>query len=143
MSEMPSEKAVAYMDRFEKEIIVKGFEKGIFDTKCDKIVPLREGKFVNTPFGKLIGKTFQCDDLIAIDYYGHYKLSTGIIQTVKSAEHIFPQVKCIVANIIHFNSIKMSHIKKHIDNAEMELGFSDFKRVLVGLRWGSEQTSRI
>jgi hypothetical protein len=126
------------MNRLENKVIIPGLKQGIFDNSPDKIVPLRAGRLDNTPFGNFVGKTFKCGMLLAINYYGHYKLSSGILSAIESIEDTFPDVRCIKASVVHFNSIKIEHIEKLADK-EMIADFAEFKKQLVSLRWDNKK----
>lgn len=134
------DKAEQYMQRLELEVIIKGFEKGVFPDKKEnlasqKVVPLRAGKLAPTPFGVFIGRSFEFDGILAINYYGHYKLSTGILDAVLDISQRFPDVRSIRSHVVYFNAIKIEHIQSLSDKG-MQLDFPIFKRELVELRWG-------
>lgn len=129
------DKAGIYLGRLEKEVILKGYRQGLFVKEASKVVPLRPGKLAETPFGQFVGKVFDFDDLLAINYYGLYKLSSGIIAKVESVSQLFNDIRSIMAPVVYFNSIKIEHVQQLTDKG-MQLDFPIFKKDLVKLRWG-------
>lgn len=134
---MDDKVALEFMNQFEKNIIILGLSKGICSDK-KKIVPLRTGKLDKTDFGKFIGKKFKHYGFLAIDYYGHYKLSSGILDKVKSIENTFPDIRCIKVHVVHFSSIKIEQIE-NIAGKKAVSDFVEYKKKLVALRWSKEK----
>lgn len=127
--------------RIEQGIIIKGLEQGIIPVQRDKIVPLREGKLDSTPFGDYVGKTFDCDRLLAINFYGHFKLSSEIMKAVDSVKEIFFGVRSIKANIVHFNSIKTEDVRDIAgDDKALFLDYVELKKNLLDLRFGDKRS---
>lgn len=121
-----------YLIQLESLVMVKGFEKGIFKKKAEEIVPLRKTKLHFTKFATFTGSEFEYDKVLAFNYYGLFKISTGISKVVEEGRAAFPNVRTIKAKVIHFNSIKIEHIKELAP--ELLNDFPDFKRFLVDLR---------
>ena len=126
-----------YLYEFEKQIICSGFASDYFKKRKEEIVPLRYGKLSKSEFGEFIGKTFNAEILLAINYYGLFKLSTEIIRAAKSVNHIFGEVRSIKSQVIHFNSIRIEDVKNLAP--ELVIDYPEFKKYIVGLRWGEER----
>lgn len=122
-----------YLNQFEKEVIVRGFHQKTFGLVKETTVPLRRGKLANTDLGWFIGDEFYFDKFLAINYYGYFKLSSGIYRVVEESEKIFPGIRSVRAPVVHFNSIKIEHVKQLA--AAMMQNFPDFKKLIVDLRW--------
>lgn len=122
-----------YLKQFEKEVIITGFESGrIIANK--KIVSLRPGKFLVSEIEYFLGKKFQYKEILAIDYYGFFKLSNGIYEAVASVQGIFPGIRTMVSPVVHFCSIKkdkIAQIAPHLVD-----GYAELKKHIVSLRWG-------
>jgi hypothetical protein len=126
--------------KVEKRIILEGIRKELISVQEGKVVPLREGKLSSTEFGKFLGKSFDCFDLLAINYYGHFKLSNGIDHAVASVNGIFPGVRSILAGIVHFNSIRTEAAREIAgDDKDLFIDYVEFKKYLLDLRFGREK----
>jgi len=135
-----------YMRRFEREVIYTGFMMGRFckhkngfiagRKPIEEIVPLRYGKLSKSEFGEFIGKIFDAPVLLAINYYGLFKLSTEIIKAAESVKHIFGEIRSIKSPVVHFNSIKIEDVKELAP--ELFPDYPEFKKYIVGLRWGRQ-----
>ena len=128
-----------YMDLFEKEIIIKNYVEGNKDIKIVKTdVPLNHGVQMQTPFGEFIEKFFEFDGFLVINYYGVFKFSTKlkikIEESMKALEILKTKTpKIAMVDVIHFNSIKMGHVKKYAP--KLFHSYPDFRDHLVKLRW--------
>lgn len=134
---MDDKVALEFAHQFENNIVILGLSKGICSDKR-KVVPLRSGKLDKTAFGRFIGRGFKYPGLLAIDYYGHYKLSSGILDKVKSIEDTFPDIRCIKAYVVHFSSIKIEQIE-NLAGKKAVTDFVEYKKKLVTLRWNKEK----
>jgi hypothetical protein len=123
-----------YMERFEQEVIVPGFEAKILGNRKEEVVPIRNGKLVNTDFGAFIDRTFFYNGMLSINYYGLFKLSSGIITATANIKKIFPDIRSIKAPVVHFNSIKIEQIKEI--SPEVFNLFPEFRTEVIRLRWG-------
>ena len=121
-----------YLVALETSVMVRGNEEGVFKKKAEEIVPLRKTKLHFTPFANFIGSEFEFGSVLAFNYYGLFKISTGTSKVVAECRVAFPNVRTIKAKVIHFNSIKMEHIKELAPDLLPD--FPDFKRFLVDLR---------
>jgi hypothetical protein len=124
---------IDYMKQFEIDVLVKGYNEKLITNRDPEPVPMRPGKYRNTHFGKFLGKTFNYDGVIAINYYGHFKVSTGILRRVEDARSIF-RVKSVMSPIIYFAAIHAADVKK-IDPGFIK-DFEKYKRYVSKLRWG-------
>lgn len=117
-----------YLEQFEKEVIIPLFDKDNFSRlhTCS----LRSGKLSKTKFGIFVGNSFECDKLCAIDYYGHIKKSSAMLET-KGA---YPgrQVYSLKTYVIYFASIKMEYIAEC--SPDLLKDFPTFKNFLLKLR---------
>jgi hypothetical protein len=114
-----------YLLRFEKNVVIKGVEIGLF-TKTLK-VPVKKGKLDRTRFGLIIGSVFEHELPIVIDYYGLLKKSTGLLKLGSTTK-----LRRVEATAVHFPSIRMNTIIEL--SPDLARGFSRFKRKLVNLR---------
>lgn len=121
-----------YLKDFENKIILAGYKEGILSGSKPQPVPLRPGKLYATNLGQFVGKTFEYDGVLAINYYGFFKLSTGILKRARKVNRIF-KVATAMAPAIYFNSIYGTHIAAI--NEEMLCGWLDFKKYITDLRW--------
>ena len=127
------------LERVEQDVILRGADRGLITVQRNKIVPLRDGKLLSTEFGTFLGRVFKSDALLAINYYGHYKLSEGIEKAVASVQNIFAGIRSIKADIIHFNSIRTESAKDIAkDDHELFIGYVELKKYLLGLRFGDD-----
>jgi hypothetical protein len=129
------------LERIENEIILKGIESGQLSVQRNKIVPLRGGKLQKTDFGLFIGKEFEYDKLLSINYYEYFKLSSGILRAVDAVKDIFCGVRSIKANIIHFTSIHPEVARQIADDDKLFLEYIDLKKYLLELRFNKKSRS--
>ena len=117
-----------YLNKFEEKVIIPLVLNG--STAKEGMITLKNGKLANTNFGKFLGGMLVCDKPLAIDYYGHIKKSTGIIDVVKKYNGI--EIKSIKVPVVYWASIK----NEDILNLAPELmdGFPLFKKHLIDLR---------
>lgn len=124
-----------YLDRFEiqivKYILEGGETRNIYQP--GRLVPIQGGKLMDTDFGRFIGHTFDNEGTLAFNYYGLYKVSTGIIAAQEKSKAAFPGIKTIVSPVINFASILPSDMS--IIDPELSDGFPRFKEYIVQLRW--------
>jgi hypothetical protein len=111
---------------------VEGYEKGVFKEKPPEIIPLRKKKLHDTELAAFVGPEFNYKSVLAFNYYGLFKLSSGGTEVVENCKLAFPNIRTMKARVIHFNSVKMEHIKELAP--ELLNDFPDFKRLLVDLR---------
>jgi hypothetical protein len=90
-----------YLKEFEQKVVVAGFKAGEFPKK-EFVVPLRSGKFKDSPLEEFMGKQFECDCLLGINYYGFYKVSSEVGRAVDSVANIFQGIRSIKAPVVFF-----------------------------------------
>lgn len=129
---MDSKEARKYLDQLEQKVMIKGFEVEVFKKKQLEIIPLRKKKLHDTDFAEFVGPEFVYDSVLAFNYYGLFKLSSGGSKVVDNCKLAFPNIRTMKARVIHFNSVKIEHIKELAP--ELLSDFPDFKRLLVDLR---------
>lgn len=115
-----------YLIEFENKVLLKMYLSCGSSMKTEP-VPIRPGKLLKTNFGALIGQSFEHKDLIAFNYYGLFKISSGIIKADRRGSNT------VVAPVIHFSSVKIEDVEKHCK--ELIVDFVSFKKSLVELRW--------
>ena len=121
--------AEKYLELFEKNIVIPGVESGVLEVN-DVMVPVKDGKLDDTPFGKFLGNSFEYKSVLSIDWYGLLKKSTGF--RIKCESYTDVEVKRLRSGIVHFASIKIEDIAKI--NKTMVTEFPGFKSYLVSLR---------
>lgn len=122
-----------YMIKFETDFIARGFEGGLVGSPKPMIISLRPGKFAGSDLEKFIGRKFICDKLLAINYYGFFKLSSEAYRAIESIKNVFPGIRSIKSPAIHFNSIKIEKISEIAPHLVGD--FVEFKNHIVSLRW--------
>lgn len=120
-----------YLNKFEMNVMVPLFEAECAIIKPEP-VPLFPGKLKGGLFGQTVGLNFEYAGILSFDYYGLFKLSTGI-NDVKKRYLISQKKTTIPAPVIHFSSVKIEHIEEY--SKELLLDFVAFKRYIVYLRW--------
>jgi len=117
-----------YLNFFEEKVIIPGVEKNILGKKG--MITLKNCKLSNSPFGKFVGNVLECEQVLAIDYYGHIKKSKGLLDVVDKYHGI--EVKSILVTVVYFASVKNDHI---LDLAQDLMDdFPLFKKHLIELR---------
>jgi hypothetical protein len=129
---MTQDHFLAYLAAFEERVMIAGVKANAFKFKGDTIIPLRRKKLNGTPFADFVGDSFEHNDVLAFNYYGLVKLSSGAVKIVKENIAVFPNLRTIKSKVLHFNSVKTEHIRKLAPDLLPE--FSEFKMFLVGLR---------
>lgn len=115
-----------YLLEFENKVLLKIYQSSANSMKVEP-VPIRPGKLLKTDFGGFIGQSFQHKDLIAFNYYGLFKISSGIINVDRDGSNT------VMAPVIHFSSVKIEDVEQHCK--ELIVDFVSFKKSLVVLRW--------
>ncbi len=117
----------SYLNSFEKTVMIPMYQAGIYNQRME-LISSRSGKLQNTNFGLFIKRYFEYEDILALNYYGLVKLSTGL-----SHRNAFDSKRLIRSPVIHFNSVKIEHIEKF--NSDLLPDFVKFKQRLVKLCW--------
>lgn len=117
---------IAIMD-FERAIIMPGILGKVIGKV--ELIPVRRGKLANTDFGKAVGTELYSDQILAVDYYGYTKKSTGFFQECTTIKSEFPekQVKMVEAPIVHFASLRIEDIALICTAPEVIAGFPNLK----------------
>lgn len=115
-----------YLVKFEKDIFLDLYQNQD-PIVITEPVPLRKGKLSKSPLADFVGNYFESHLILSFNYYGLFKLSTGIqkLQGQKATT--------VMAKSIHFSSIKIEHLQRY--NKNLILDFVNFKKFLVSLRW--------
>ena len=100
-----------YLKAFENDFIVDAIERKVIGKNTLHKVPLRKGKLHPTPFGHFLDTEFDYSVIYAINYFGYFKLSTGLKSVARATEEMFPNLKTILAPVIYFDSIRKEHLK--------------------------------
>jgi len=124
--------AKEYLHQLEQRIMIKGFEEGVFKEKSPEIIPLRKKKLHDTKFAEFVGPEFKYESVLTFNFYGLFKISSGGSEVVNNCRKAFPNIRTMKARVIHFNSVKMEHLKELAPDLLND--FPDFKRFLVDLR---------
>jgi len=116
-----------YLQAFEEQVIINGFEQGFFSQHI--LVPVRHGRLSSTRFGKLMGISFDYPKALVIDYYGLLKKSEGFYLTLAQNPGEY-QVKMFWSPIVYFASVRIEDISYLAP--DLVIGFSAFKeRILI------------
>jgi hypothetical protein len=119
-----------YRNQFEKKVMIPLFESRSFSKKIP--ISVRPQKLFLSGFGRLIGHSFDYDQILVFNYYGLNKFSTGFLDEVKKAKENGVEIKSIKSVVIYFSSIKLADISRF--SPDLTNGFSEFKNSLVELR---------
>lgn len=117
-----------YRDDFEKKIIMASInENKIFKKRK---VPAKKGRLYNTDFANFLGEMFEHEEILAIDYYGFFKKSSGFLEKMISYEDV--EIKSMRVPVAHFASIKVELVSDLAP--ELVVNFSTYKRHLLKIR---------
>lgn len=123
-----------YLIEFERKIFIEGYKNGLFNKRDPEIVPLKNQKLSNTSFGRFIGNQFKFDQVLSINYYGLFKLSSEIVNVAEQARQIYNfGIRSIKVPVIYFSSLRIETIKKL--SPELFIDYPEFKKHIVNLRW--------
>lgn len=116
-----------YLDQLEQTVLIPMF---LNESQDKKVIPisLYPGRLTPTTFGLFIQMMYDCEHILALNYYGLIKLSTGILK-----ENIDSRKMQTKAHMVHFNSLKIEHVE--FFNSDLLNDFVKFKNFLVNLRW--------
>jgi hypothetical protein len=120
-----------YLTRFEEEVIARGIREGCLGKI--ELVPARLGRLSSTPFGDKVGLLIENSFPFAVDYYGHYKKTSGVVLLIQEiAQELGKQVGSVSAPVVHFASIRIEKVAKLAP--ELVVGFTKYKKELLDLR---------
>jgi hypothetical protein len=121
-----------YMKEFELTIMAEGASrKTIGHTEFRSVTP---GKLHKTRFGDKMGLYTESPIAFAIDYYGHLKKSSTLVQEIDEIRKqcFGKQVKAMTFWVIHFASIRIETVAQL--NHRLVSGFPLFKREILDTR---------
>jgi hypothetical protein len=127
-----------YLKKFESSVMVKSYElfnKNRSGLPFHYTVPIRAGSKLKE-FKTTIGTNFEYDDILALNYYGYYKVSSYIMKRVKALNNIFPNIRVVSTPVIFFNAILPATVEKI--SPVLSQDFLAFKDELVRMRWGEK-----
>jgi len=127
-----------YLVRFEKEVMIPIFEASDKVVKIN--IPVRPSRLLKTNFGKTVGGQFEYDRILALNYYGLMKVSTGFIEKMKEMKKEGYTIQSAITPVVYFASVRSSHISKY--SPDLSVDFPEFKSKLVDLRWGDKKVVR-
>jgi len=96
----------SYRSKFERRVILPGVKLGLLG-RVQEVSP-KPCRLSSKPFGLLMGKEVDTDEVLVIDYYGLKKRSRGFNRIVSTLEGT--QIKFITAKVIFFQSIRLEVI---------------------------------
>jgi len=132
MSDLELKWAKEYLYNLEVKVMLKGYSNNVFKKTAIIEVPLRKKKMNFTDFANFIGSDFEFPEVLSFNYYGLFKISSKTKEIVQQNSTAFPGLRTIKSKVIHFNSIRMEHVKELAP--ELLSDFPDFKHFLVNLR---------
>lgn len=132
MDGLKLEQAKEYLHNLEVKVMLKGHIDNVFKKSPLIEVPLRKKKMNFTDFANFIGEDFIYPEVLSFNYYGLFKISSKTKEIVQQNSTAFPGLRTIKSRVIHFNSIRMEHVKELAP--ELLSDFPDFKQFLVNLR---------
>lgn len=99
-----------------------------------KPVPVPAGKLQKRTIGQVLGVEIATQEVLAIDYYGYTKKSSGFWGLVRDVmeDQKGKQIKMVEAPLVHFNSIKLEVLAKIAP--EVVPRFGDFKKAVLDAR---------
>lgn len=121
-----------YRQMFENQVVAKGVLTGCLGANSK--VSLRPGKLSVLHFGKLMGLVFDSQISCAIDYYGHVKKSSALLQQIEEIGRSMPyaQVKMVQVVLVHFSSIRIEKVARLAPDLVAE--FPLFKKTILDAR---------
>lgn len=119
-----------YMEQFEQKVMIPCAENELFKRKI--MVSTRTPKLRDTAFGQFIGPAFKYDGILAFNYYGLTKVSTGFQKRVQQVVNDGMDVKAVETLVVYFAAIKMKNITDFAP--DLVLHFTEYKEYLVALR---------
>ena len=123
-----------YLSKFERVVIVGGFDQGILGVS--QFVSVKNSPINSSTFARKMGKLLACDGVLALDYYGYFKKSRGFFEKMKSEKSSLEgrQLKMMQSSVIHFNSIKMEDLVRLTDDSYLLSNFAEFKTKVLEKR---------
>lgn len=119
-----------YQLNFERKLISNGLQA----LAKPEMVAIRPGVMAKSKFAVLMGHAIRTDVPAAIDYYGHFKKSTGFFSVMEEFQRDHPgsQVRMMRARVVHFASIRVEDLFNFAP--ELVSGFPEFKLMLLKAR---------
>jgi len=127
-----AEQFEVFMKEFETTVLAAAVSAGVMGRR--EQLPVRPGKLFRTAFGVKLGSSFESSVSFAVDYYGHLKKSTALLQEVAWLREQLrgQQVKSVEGVVVHFASVRMEDVAKY--NATLVGGFPTFKKAVLDAR---------
>ena len=121
-----------YLEEIENKVLIP--YSGMITNDKPQIVPLKPGKLDSKPIADFVGSYFEYNGVLAINYYGFYKVSSGILDRIKKINRIF-RVESVMSPIVHFNSVHANHIQ--LADKSLLGEWSEFKKYIAEIRWNN------
>jgi len=121
-----------YRQLFENKVVAGGVQLGCLGMMGK--VSTRIGRLSAQSFGKLMGLVFESQVSCAVDYYGHIKKSTALLDQISRVGRVLPnvQIKMIPTVLVHFSSIRIEKIARLAP--DLVAGFPLFKKTILDAR---------
>jgi hypothetical protein len=99
-------------------------------------VSVREGKLYYSKFARFMGSSIENQIPLAIDYYGYFKKSFGLIRYLQKiqGEIVDKQIKDVNTTVVIFNSIRVEDIEVISKDEYLLWGFTEFKNTILDKR---------
>jgi hypothetical protein len=122
-----------YLAKFER-MVCYGVELDLLGRTMP--VSVREGKLYYSKFARFMGGSVENQTPLAIDYYGYFKKSFGLIRYLEEiqGEIVDKQIKDISTTVVIFNSIRVEDIEVISKDEYLLWGFTEFKNTILDKR---------
>lgn len=119
-----------YQAALERKLITGGLQA----LAKPEMVAVRPGKMSKSKFATFIGNRIRSAYPVVIDYYGHFKKSTGFDTVLNEfrKENKGAQVRMMMALVIHFAAIKVEQLAEIAPELVGE--FPQFKAAVLKAR---------
>ncbi len=123
-----------YIIKFEKLVVIAGVQKDLLGSI--QFVSVKNTAINSSNFAKQMGRIIPTDLVLALDYYGYYKKSSGfyVKQGTEKSSLNGRQLKMMSSIVVHFNSIKMEDIVLLTGDTYIISNFPEFKQMVLSRR---------